>query len=375
MSSLRGIFIGVVLMIAASGCSSTGSDDGSQVFDKAELDGIVGKSVSVAIPDFPFTGNDAIEVDKTLIESFAVDYIAENPGEVSDAEFFLGYLPLKSADMLCSSSPDVPDAKKLMGNLYVSGYFGGVWLRDNMGPHSASHSSDSLAKMNYLVATENLSSEADPEDPGLVFNVLTKAIEMKMKRARGSDAAAIISARLSITPFLMIYGYNWGYFDYVMKNPPEGAEGIVPDCECKRMLDCRVPSVKLETLDKYKPYRDVLENPKMADGLAALRWYEMKLLTGLWAEGAVRTGSGVWENIMNENMDVQAYRLLLDLSARFMLVAEMNLIPAMKGFAEGNADDCRCGLKQQAAMIAWAGSYFMGLSSDAPAGTFPKMEW
>jgi hypothetical protein len=42
----------------------------------------------------------------------------------------------------------------------------------------------------------------------------------------------------------------------------------------------------------------------------------------------------------------------------------------MKGYAEGDPDACRCGLLQQAAMIVWAGSYFMGLGSDAPAVTF-----
>ena len=79
------------------------------------------------------------------------------------------------------------------------------------------------------------------------------------------------------------------------------------------------------------------------------------------------------KHIMNQNMDKETYALLLDLSARFMLVAEMSILPAMKGYAEADSDACRCGLLQQAAMIVWAGSYFMGLSSDVPAGTFPSI--
>jgi len=366
------IFNIVFVSLLIFGCSSTESDSsineestGSKLLIATDQK----LNVTINIPDFPFSINDAVEIDPELIKAFALEYIQELGGYKSDAEFFLGWLPLKSADRLCSENNDAAMKKKLLGNLYISGYFGGIWLRDANDENSAQ--AKALAVENL---PDDVAGELNENDPGLVFKILTKAIELKVKRASGTDFEAIASARLSITPFLMIYGYNWGYFDYILNNPPTGAAGIVPDCECSRMLDCSVPAIKLDTLDKYKPYRNNLEEPGNSSGIEAMRLYEMKFLMQLWAEGAVKTGADVWENIMNDNMSIQSYELLLDLSARFMLVAEMNLMPAMKGFTESNADDCRCGLFQQAAMIAWAGSYFMGLSSDAAPGTFPEVK-
>ncbi len=270
--------------------------------------------------------------------------------------------------MLCSGNIKHYETSRLLGNLYISGYFGGIWLRDAMGGNAV----NSRSFLNDIMPGD-LKAAAVSGDNSMVFSILVTMAGSKVKRSDSNDLIALAACRLSMPSFLLIYGYNWGYFDYILKNPPEGAGGIEQPCNCSRMLDCSVPGLAIETLDKYKSSRDILEHPENAKGLSVLRWYEMKALSGIWAEGAVSTGSGVWKNIMNENMDKETYLLLLDLSARFMLVAEMSILPAMKGYAESDTDACRCGLLQQAAMIVWAGSYFMGLSSDSPAGIFPSI--
>jgi hypothetical protein len=243
-----------------------------------------------------------------------------------------------------------------------------VWLRDAM--KGDTHQAETLLSDTL---SEGTGEEVESSPVSVVFDVLMSATALKIKRADTGGTASIAACRLSIPSFLLIYGYNWGYFDYILNNPPNGAEGVErPNC-CTRLLDCNVDGLNLETLNEYKDERDLLENPREATGVSALRWYEMRMLTGIWAEGAISTGSGVWKIIMNEDMDKDAYALLLDLSARFMLMAEMSIMPAMKGYADSDVDACRCGLLEQAAMIVWAGSYFMGLSSDAPAGTFPSI--
>jgi len=68
------------------------------------------------------------------------------------------------------------------------------------------------------------------------------------------------------------------------------------------------------------------------------------------------------------------YNLLLDLSARFLLVSELTLLSMMKGYAECDYDAGKCGILQEAGMTIWATSYFMGLTSDLPEGTFPELE-
>jgi len=325
-------------------------------------------AVTVSIPEIPFKQNSAVKIDREVIETFARQYVAEKAGTWTNEEFFLGYLPLKSADMLCTATEGAYETRRLLGNLYVSGYFGGVWLRDAMG-------GDTKEAETLLSGTlsDGTGETMDSYPVSVVFDVLMKAASMKIKRAESGGLASIAACRLSLPSFLLIYGYNWGYFDYILNNPPNGAGGVERPCYCSRMLDCTVDGLNLVTLNEYKDERDLLETPRKAGGVSALRWYEMSLLTGIWANGAVSTGSGVWKNIMNEDMDKDAYALLLDLSARFMLVAEMSIMPAMKGYADSDVDACRCGLLEQAAMIVWAGSYFMGLSSDAPAGTFPSI--
>ena len=72
-------------------------------------------------------------------------------------------------------------------------------------------------------------------------------------------------------------------------------------------------------------------------------------------------------------MTDEAYGPLIDLSARFMLVSELTLLPTVKGYAEYDEESARCGLLQQAGMMAWLGSYVMGLSSTLPEGTFPEL--
>jgi hypothetical protein len=363
------LYLIMVFIAVLSGCTSSKcNDDDVQFSAGTESDEKRLMTVTVNIPEFPFNENKVVTIDKDIIGTFAQQFAIEEGEGKTDAEFFLGYLPLKTADMLCSGNVNHYEINRLLGNLYVSGYFGGIWLRDALGGNamnSRSFLNDSLPS--------DFKDAAGSGDNTLVFNILMAMAGSKVKRAGSNDFTALAACRLSMPSFLLIYGYNWGYFDYILKNPPEGAGGIEQPCNCSRMLDCNVPGLTLETLDKYKSSRDLLEDPENAKGISVLKWYEMKALTGIWANGAVNTGSGVWENIMNENMDKDTYMLLLDLSARFMLVAEMSILPAMKGYAEGDTDACRCGLLQQAAMIVWAGSYFMGLGSDAPAGTFPSI--
>lgn len=358
----------IFLVALLTGCGDRRDND-VQSSDNTQLPAAKYEAaVTVSIPEFPFRQNTAIKIDRDAIEAFARQYVSDEGGAGTNEEFFLGYLPLKAADMLCSADSGAFETESLLGNLYVSGYFGGIWLRDAMSGNT--RQAEALLS-NTL--SEGTGETIDSSRVSVVFDVLIAAAALKMKRAESGGLASIAACRLSLPSFLLIYGYNWGYLDYILNNPPDGAEGIERPCCCTRMLDCSVEGLNLEILDEYKDERELIENPREAGGISVLRWYEMRLLTGLWAEGAVSTGSGVWENIMNEDMDKDAYALLLDLSARFMLVAEMSIMPAMKGYADSDIDACRCGLLEQAAMIVWAGSYFMGLSSEAPAGTFPSI--
>jgi hypothetical protein len=323
----------------------------------------------VVIPSYPFWNTDVIAVDMSLIRKAAAEFCAEKGAEANAPEFIMGYLPLWSADRLCGSDGGQTAVAALLGNLYISGYFGGLWLRDALGGGEELQDMQGTLKG---ILEDAAADEADFSGSRPVFMILTSIARMKVNTAiSGNDLATRIADRVSLDPFLMIYGYNWGYFMYILDNPPDG---MVPpegyDEVCPRFMDCDIPGVTLETMRTYKPVLNSLYAPETP------RWVEVNSLMRLWGQGAVATGENVWGIIMaNSTMSQPAtYELLLDLSGRFMMMAELSLLPAMKGYAEGDMAAGRCGLLQEAAMIIWAGSYFMGLGSDQPDGTFPELQ-
>ena len=282
------LYLLMLFIAVLSGCGSAHENDEQSTANVESVETQL-MAVTVNIPEFTFNENEAVTIDKGLIEIFAQQYVNEEGEGRTDAEFFLGYLPLKTADMLCSGSGNYETAR-LLGNLYVSGYFGGIWLRDALG-------GETQEAQSFLrdASTDDMKTVLDTGDNSLIFNILMMAADTKVKRADSSDFTALAACRLSMPAFLLIYGYNWGYFDYILNNPPVGAGDIERPCNCSRILDCNVPGLTLETLEKYKSSRDLLENPENASGVSELRWYEMKLLTDIWANGAVNAGSNVWE--------------------------------------------------------------------------------
>lgn len=370
-SSLSLLLIAVIL--TAMGCHSSQDSSPATQPGASEADqSSASKNLTVQIPDLPLSTGSVLTIDADMIADLARAYYAQSGQSISPQAFFLGQLPLWSADQLCNASSDQATIGKLLGNLFVSGYFGGIWLRDALQTESQSTTAAALQTVKASLPNELIIAALPDTNTLLSDTIIAIAWQNVRNALTGSDTAVMLSARLSIEPFLMIYGYNWGYFNYILTNPPTGSTPSELYLHvCKRLLDCELPGVQLTTLTRYQPVLDQLypEN----DDSSSLRWLEMRAALALWGQGSVQTGAGVWEHIMNNQMSGPVYELLLDLSARFMLIAELCLLPTMQGYADGDDTAARCGLLQEAGMIVWAGSYFMGLASSAPVGTFPQI--
>ncbi len=325
---------------------------------------------AIMIPEMPFWENPTIIIDTDLIRLAAEAYIAEKGDDANSPEFFMGFLPLFSADEFCQQSVDKAYASKLLGNLYISGYFGGVWLRDALNASDEEIEAVQEPIRRSLQKVFEGEGDQDFQSSRGIFNLLAFFGGIQINGALSDSPLKVLLERFTLSPFLMIYGYNWGYFHYILENPPKGMdppEGM--DDICQRLLDCSMPGIELATLYEYKDVLDSLYDPP------SLKWLEMRALLGLWGQGSVAMGENVWDTIMsNSNMSSdKTYDLLLDLSGRFMMMSELSLLPTMKGYAEGDSEAGKCGLLQEAGMMIWAGSYFMGLGSPLPQGTFPEM--
>lgn len=315
----------------------------------------------IELPDYPFWQNESYTVSEPMMQYQAANYCA-GTSDPSAVQFFLGDLAYGSFDGLCA----VPDAfvDELLGNLYISGYFGGVWLRDNLG----------TAQANQLVAQLQNSSNF-PQPNGefldwLIFQGLTRIAGNQVAQSQtGSDSEIITAAYESLPGKLTTYGYNIGYVEVMLENPPEG---IVPDPNAlicgDYFLDCSSPAIELTIFDQYAPTLTHLQNP---DSFA---WWWMNHLVETEGIPAEQIGRAVWEAILADNpVATDAYEPLIDLSVGFLMVSDANTLASMTAWAENQPDAGRCALLLNAGMTSWAGAYFMGLASEADAGTFPSL--
>ncbi len=321
-------------------------DDASDDDDTADDD--VDPAAHVTLPDYPWWPNDAMAVDGALLDTHATAY-CETAAEPNAPDFLLGELPLASFDALCAGEVAAPAS---MGSLYLSGYFGGLWLRDALDglftKDGTSEGFESLAPVFRAVAWMAGRSQA----------VL----------ASGDDGAILAEARSGIAVLAMLFGYNRGYLDQILAHPPDGAtppDGVV---ECgDNVFDCVVPDSPYGFMTRFDAALASLADPPND------RWAELGALVDL-AEAATAQGELVWNAIPLDALDQDGYDRLIDLSAGFLVAAKAAVLGDMTAWANETPGDAECSLLLDGGMWAWSMSYFMGLASPASPGTFPTLE-
>ncbi len=353
---------------------------------------------SVVIPSYPFWPNDAMVVDSTLVSDMAADYCASNADPSSEG-FFYGDLPLASIDALCTT----PDAgvPSLLGNLYLSGYFGGIWLRDNLDDDAAARAPTTRVFPWFTAAAQALDGDdkdlgargsirpapAPPGDlsgfgeaPGLrngslfqwaMFQAIARAAGAQTKTAQQGGALEVVFANRASLPLLLsIYGYNLGYTMFLLDSPPDGAETMQGILVCDDyVMACYSPAIDLALLDRFWPAITNLQYPPSP------RWQRMDALVQEFAAGSVQAGEDVWADIMSDTtISAEAYPMLMTLSTGFLLVSDAAALGGIGAWAAGDTAGGRCALLAQAGLTVWSGSYFMGLVSDAPPGTTPTLQ-
>lgn len=312
---------------------------------------------SVTLPAYPYAANTSIVVDEAALAADGGRFCRRTRGRGTAVDFYLGNLALGSVDRICDAS--APGAAEvLLGNLYVSGYFGGIWLRDSL----ADRSSVSAARAAQEVVGMGLGDT--------VFASLAKLAAKQLDRARNAPGGELIDAAHASLPLLLtLYGYNLGYIQVAVENPPAGNPTTTSPISCDGFLACSGTAVDLATLEQYAPaLREIAAPPSDA-------WREVADDVSRFGEGSVAAGRGVWEGILGGSAIAgAAYQPLLDLSAGYLLVSEAAVLANAVAFAESDASAARCGALVQTGLVIWSGSYFEGLASPAPPGTFPTLE-
>ena len=89
----------------------------------------------------PVTKGASFTVSPDFIKGFAAHYVAGGGDPTDSAHFFFGALAVASLDALADPNVTPDQTRLLLGNLATSGYFGGIWLRDNLRDTSGSTAS------------------------------------------------------------------------------------------------------------------------------------------------------------------------------------------------------------------------------------------
>lgn len=310
-------------------------------------------AAEVMVPAYPWVPNDTFEVDPASLEAFAEPWCAAGGGDPVD--FYLGEMPLAAFDALCGATPE--EASVLLGDLYISGYFGGVWLRD------ALDASAPAAPFTRAALT-------GPALDAVLIRTLAAVAGAQLDRAQtGGDAEVVAAARAAVGTLYELYGYNLGYLKVILENPPPGVPAPEDALVCgDAFLDCRSPAYELEVLDAFAPALEALVSP------SSVRWRRLAGLVESRGVAAVEEGVAVWEEILAEDdIAASAYLPLVDVSVGFLMVSEAAALGASAAWGDGDAAAARCTLALEAGLGVWSGSYFMGLASTAPAGTFPTV--
>jgi len=340
-----------LLLITAS-CAGTGAAPDTSPADVVADTSPPGWAATVTLPAYPFAETPSLEVDGAHLDERAALACQATDGTIAAPDFLLGTLPLEAADDLCEA-PRAEAAVRL-GDLYVSGYFGGVWLRDGLGGGMSHPGGD---------GTE------EPSDPMQMFTMLVDGATYHLDLSYdATDDKVVSTANDAIGALLMLYGYNRGYLEVVLEHPPAGVTAPTDTLACSSFLDCALPGVDLAVLLRFRPALASLAAPPDE------RWQKMATKAEAVADVAVARGRSTWEDILGDASFTAAdYPRLVALSAGYLAVSQAAVLSAMTAFADEDAAAGRCSRRLQAGLTVWSESYFLGLSSDAAPGTFPAL--
>ncbi len=332
-------------------------DDGAEVQDStASSSG----GVSVDLPPMAVSDGWSFTVSPDVMAGFADDYIAAGGDPTDSARFFFGDLAVASLDALAAGDMTPERARLLLGNLAASGYFGGLWLRDNLRDSSS---------IPGVMDTDGDAAASDFTAAAIAIRLFDALASGLALPATSTNPWIVTTAARASVPFLLaLYGYNRGYLEVVLENPPDGVPSMQDSLVCDGFLDCTSTAFPLEIAAGYDAALDNLDSP------ADLRWLEMSLWNSV-LEGATSTGRSVWESGLAERgaFSPTSYAALVELSSAYLMVSKAAVLSSMLAYADGDADIGRSSLRLQAGLWIWSGTYFGGLASNAPAGTIPAI--
>lgn len=310
----------------------------------------------MSFPDYPFWPNSVLEIDPEYVEESARRYCQAGDQESSGLSFVFGDLALTAAEQLSADVPAGDGIEAMLGSLYLSGYFGGIWLR------------------RAVFAPGETGSGEYPEENTDTYvrsafdRIVARAGEILVLAREGGGEEVVDAARANLPQFLSLYGYNRGYLEEIIAHCPPELGDSEDLFSCGNFFDCGSSRVTFAPTGRYSETLAQLHESDEPE------WEEMRQEVVRWGEGAMDAGRGIWEVVLADTrISLETYELLVDLSAGYLLFAQVSVISAMTAWVDRDAAEARCALLLQAGLTVWSQSYFLGLVDPNPPAGEPEL--
>ena len=310
--------------------------------------------MKIELPDHPFFPNPVMQPDPALL-----DELADGSSPVM-TRFLFGDAPVELFDRIFAS--DAPDALPTGGYLWVfhlSGYFGGVWLRDE------------LARSGHNEAIAGFS--VNPSEDAFVEETERAARALTAAAAGDDEVLAYAETSLFDAEHGLVdnFGYNEGYLLQIVEKPPDGLTtppGLVvcPATAAAGPLTCTYGASRLTALGTFADVSDALAR---GDGPYA----DLATRIAPLQDAGIARGRTVWDGMLNVSGFAQeAYEQLLDISCAFLETVQATVLATVRAVAVGDTLAARRAAVANACMGVWLTSYLVGITDGRPGRALPQ---
>jgi len=313
-----------------------------------------GVDISVELADHPDFETDVITASPELLDAMASDYAsALAEGETPEMERFLfGHVPVEVFNRIFDG--DDSETAGLLWLMWLSGYFGGRWLRGEIevaqpgAPLTTFSRTPDKEGFDAIMATAQLGLDAAAADDETLLAYAEDSLRDKPPTEPGGDPVRGLTDN---------FGYNKGYMLQILEAPPEGLEaGPAYQIECGGLFDCTYATPRLAVLQELA---DLQAQVAAGEGDFAELLEELKSIQ----DAAEPRGRQVWSSGLSvQGFPQKSYDQLLDVSSSFLETVQATALVMVAAAATGNADRARTGAVANAAMVIWLSAYRVGLT-------------
>lgn len=313
------------------------------------------RDVAVSVPDQPFVDDEMLSADPAALNALAEAACVDAGGRADINRFLFGVAPSVIFNELLTrdGGGGSRDLESDIWVLYLSGYFGGVWLRGEIVE----------AQPDSLIA-----GFGTVPDRARVLEVTDDA--RAAYRAASSDDVGAVARAWAARDFLVDnFGYNKGYLLQILEDPPEGLTSPADLLRCFGPIDCRYRPVTIPALLEYDHVPPLIADPPDA------AWAQVADGVGSLQDAAEVRGRGVWSaGLSVQGFSQESYETLLDVSAAFLEAVQATTLANIEAAAESDGPLARQGAAADAAFRVWVGAYTMGLLDPRDDRELPAYE-